>query len=573
MQLLTVGNNARATPKSPAPPSLRRKQLAIEQLHRPVHKRARPGTQIAVWRVHHVDRKRRCDPVRQQTDQRAAGQMRRRLESHQNADSQAGQGRGSIGVGVVDRDPVLAMHRDQFSVAFEADRRQAPGPRKKEIDHVLLAALEFPGMAGQAVALQVVRRGDGDELQMADAPGNQRLVAELAGANHAVHVVADQVYGPVTDPHIQLDVGKAIEEIAQRGNDQEAGHQRTDVHPQATVRLRLRVAHAGFEFVQIRQQTHDVVVVSRTVRGHRHPARRALEQLYPQARFQVLTLGNELLIESAHTIARPALARSRTLHSFGQPVGRLTIEKEIGGDLLTGLPLLVGSLVIAWLIWGPLRRLPLRELAAAESARLARDQYQRALLDNFPFMVWLKDTESRFLAVNARFAETFGRATTESLLGQTDLDIAPPELAEAYRADDRAVLRAVDRVVVHGRTGPARRLLADHMGVVPVTVAQAQQSDAFGRESDDKARPLNIEIRSSLDFSRATATGTSGGSIAIDPNSGARTVSGEIVDLGGSPFAGSAMITGEPGRDYSSFTPPTFPATFSCSKANEVLSR
>ncbi len=86
------------------------------------------------------------------------------------------------------------------------------------------------------------------------------------------------------------------------------------------------------------------------------------------------------------------------------------------------------------------------------------------------------------------------------------------------------------------------------MALVPVTVAQAQQSDAFGRESDDKARPLNIEIRSSLDFSRATATGTSGGSIAIDPNSGARTVSGDIVDLGGSPFAGSALITGEPGR-------------------------
>ncbi len=86
------------------------------------------------------------------------------------------------------------------------------------------------------------------------------------------------------------------------------------------------------------------------------------------------------------------------------------------------------------------------------------------------------------------------------------------------------------------------------MALVPVTVAQAQPTDAFGRESDNKARPLNIEIRSSLDFSRATSTGASGGSIAIDPDSGARTVSGEIVDLGGAPFAGSAVITGEPGR-------------------------
>lgn len=78
--------------------------------------------------------------------------------------------------------------------------------------------------------------------------------------------------------------------------------------------------------------------------------------------------------------------------------------------------------------------------------------------------------------------------------------------------------------------------------------AQAFGSDPFARQGDTKARPLNIEIRSSLDFSRATATGANGGSIAIDPNSGMRTVSGNVVDLGGSPFAGSAVITGEPGR-------------------------
>jgi PAS domain S-box-containing protein len=40
-----------------------------------------------------------------------------------------------------------------------------------------------------------------------------------------------------------------------------------------------------------------------------------------------------------------------------------------------------------------------------------REQYQRALLDNFPFAVWLKDTESRFLAVNHGFVQLFGRTT------------------------------------------------------------------------------------------------------------------------------------------------------------------
>ena len=81
-----------------------------------------------------------------------------------------------------------------------------------------------------------------------------------------------------------------------------------------------------------------------------------------------------------------------------------------------------------------------RKCLAAEL--IQREQYQRALLDNFPFMVWLKDEESRFLAVNEAFAKVFGRPSADSLIGKTDLDIAPKELAEGYRADDRAVLQS-----------------------------------------------------------------------------------------------------------------------------------
>ena len=77
-----------------------------------------------------------------------------------------------------------------------------------------------------------------------------------------------------------------------------------------------------------------------------------------------------------------------------------------------------------------------------ELALRKRDQYQRALLDNFPFLVWLKDEQSRFLSVNQPFAVAFGWASAESLIGKTDYDIAPPDLAESYRDDDRAVLES-----------------------------------------------------------------------------------------------------------------------------------
>lgn len=51
-------------------------------------------------------------------------------------------------------------------------------------------------------------------------------------------------------------------------------------------------------------------------------------------------------------------------------------------------------------------------------------------------MVWPKDTESRFLTVNSRFAEAFGQPSTASLIGKTDRDIAAgaPQRLRCVRA-------------------------------------------------------------------------------------------------------------------------------------------
>ena len=75
-----------------------------------------------------------------------------------------------------------------------------------------------------------------------------------------------------------------------------------------------------------------------------------------------------------------------------------------------------------------------------EVALQNKERYQRALLDNFPFAVWLKDTESRFLAVNQLFAKTFNIATADELVGKSDFDIIERSVAEEYRAHDRSVL-------------------------------------------------------------------------------------------------------------------------------------
>lgn len=66
---------------------------------------------------------------------------------------------------------------------------------------------------------------------------------------------------------------------------------------------------------------------------------------------------------------------------------------------------------------------------------------EKAILSNLPFMVWLKDIESKFLAVNEPFAKVCGQ-TPEVLVGKSDYDIWPKELADKYVQDDLEVMEA-----------------------------------------------------------------------------------------------------------------------------------
>jgi len=84
------------------------------------------------------------------------------------------------------------------------------------------------------------------------------------------------------------------------------------------------------------------------------------------------------------------------------------------------------------------------ERKAQEEALTRSNSQQRAILDNIPDIAWLKDTESRFIAVNEPFANACGIAR-EALPGKNDVDVWPRELAERYRADDREVMRSRTR--------------------------------------------------------------------------------------------------------------------------------
>ena len=70
------------------------------------------------------------------------------------------------------------------------------------------------------------------------------------------------------------------------------------------------------------------------------------------------------------------------------------------------------------------------------------------LLDTFPYLIWLKDLDGRYQAVNAVFARCCGRGQIEEVLGHTDFDVWPRSLAEKYAADDRLVLASGEKKII-----------------------------------------------------------------------------------------------------------------------------
>jgi PAS domain S-box-containing protein len=82
------------------------------------------------------------------------------------------------------------------------------------------------------------------------------------------------------------------------------------------------------------------------------------------------------------------------------------------------------------------------ERKRAEDALHEERRILRALIDNVPDFMYVKDVESRFVVGNASLARSVGVPGPEQLLGKTDRDFYSRELADAYLQDDQNVMRA-----------------------------------------------------------------------------------------------------------------------------------
>jgi PAS domain S-box-containing protein len=71
----------------------------------------------------------------------------------------------------------------------------------------------------------------------------------------------------------------------------------------------------------------------------------------------------------------------------------------------------------------------------------------RALIDNMPDFIYIKDTQSRFVVANKHTARVMNAESPDKLIGKTDFDFYPKRLAEKFFKDEQRIMRTLKPLI------------------------------------------------------------------------------------------------------------------------------
>jgi PAS domain S-box-containing protein len=86
-------------------------------------------------------------------------------------------------------------------------------------------------------------------------------------------------------------------------------------------------------------------------------------------------------------------------------------------------------------------QLEVNERIRAEETLSEERKILRALIDNVPDFMYVKDVDSRFLVANLSVARQMGAKNSDELLGKNDFDFYPREIAIPFHEDEQRVIR------------------------------------------------------------------------------------------------------------------------------------
>lgn len=142
---------------------------------------------------------------------------------------------------------------------------------------------------------------------------------------------------------------------------------------------------------------------------------------------------------------------------------------------------------------------------------LTRDEYRKEKLEQLSMMAFQKSRDSKFTCVNKAFCDSLNR-TSEEIIGKSDYDFYPEEVARKYISDDNyvmdnmKVLDTIEEHVVQGETIHVRTVKSPIVTDGKVTGLQAmfwellpeQLEDWEKRRPQQQGDPADIEFEAEL---------------------------------------------------------------------------
>ncbi len=165
-------------------------------------------------------------------------------------------------------------------------------------------------------------------------------------------------------------------------------------------------------------------------------------------------------------------------------------------------------------------------LKRAEEEVARSERLMRTLIDAMPDYIYAKDAAGRFVLSNLAHAQLRGLASDKDLIGKTDFDFYPPELAEQFAASERAILQDGQALIGHeepnidadGRPHwnlttkvPFRDSTGQIVGLVGIThdiTDRKQAEEALRRNEAQLAEALRIAQLANWEYDVASDTFT-----------------------------------------------------------------